>query len=93
MCCCRCACGGGVGGGPVTEAEFRAGVLETLISIRTSIETLAQAIAQPDEERPAATAELGACTHPDDARVQFGGMGGSEDWQCRLCGHRPVKES
>ena len=53
-------------------------------------------------ERIASTMEmslLGAaapdttCAHPEDKRVQFGGMGEGDDWQCRACGYRCVPEA
>lgn len=41
-----------------------------------------------DVGRPASqrTEDPPACLHPADARVEFGGMGESDGFQCRACG-------
>lgn len=46
---------------------------------------------------PAADAAPGddgvqACTHPADARIDFGVTAGRADWQCGVCGFRPADE-
>lgn len=32
------------------------------------------------------------CTHPPEARIDFGVTNGREDFQCRRCGYRPPTE-
>ena len=52
-------------------------------------------------ERMASTMEMSllgvsapetTCAHPDDQRVEFGGMGEAAEWHCRRCGHRSAPE-
>jgi hypothetical protein len=76
----------------VTEGQFRAGVLEVLISLKGAVEALTAALTPAPEPPPEPEPELGACQHPEDARVVFGGMGAEDEWQCRLCGHRQMKD-
>ena len=51
-------------------------IADALEGIRHVLET----ITQPDAREPA------MCTHPDDQRVVFGGMGQLDGFQCKACG-------
>jgi hypothetical protein len=64
----------------VTEQVLLERVAHALERIADAIEL---AIAPPPP-----VADAPRCPHPVDARIEFGGMGQSADYQCRLCGER-----
>ena len=69
-----------------------AAVVVQLDRIGTALERIATAVehvASPPEAEPGSS----ECTHPDDARMQLGGMGESDGFKCMACGVvvEPVK--
>lgn len=55
---------------------------DELAGIRVCFETLVS-LWNPDEESQ-------PCLHPPEQRIDFGTMGGIEDFQCLICGYRSV---